>query len=238
MTQTEMRAKADEYLLHVYNRFPVVFEHGKGMYLYDTDGKAYLDFASGIGVMAFGYGDEEFSEAIKRQVDSLLHTSNLFYHVPLADAAEAVCEVTGMDKVFFTNSGAEAIEGALKAAKKYDYLRGNKTGGEIIAMGRSFHGRTMGALSVTGNDHYREPFYPLVDGIRFAEFNDIESVKALVNDRTIAIITEPVQGEGGVSPATEEFLSGTSKEMQDFWKRFVEIKKTHSQLNQVYIDQI
>ncbi len=208
MTQNEMMEKADECLLHVYNRFPVVFEHGKGMELYDTDGKAYLDFASGIGVMAFGYGDGEFSDAVKKQVDALLHTSNLFYHTNLGDAARAVCEASGMDRVFFTNSGAEAIEGALKTAKKYGFLRDGHAGHEIIAMGHSFHGRTMGALSVTGTAHYREPFYPLVDGVKFAEFNDLLSVKQLVNDRTIAVITEPLQGEGGIHPATEEFLSG------------------------------
>ncbi len=208
MTQTEIMESADECLLHVYNRFPVVFERGKGMELFDTDGKAYLDFASGIGVMALGYGDEEFSAAIKDQVDRLLHTSNLYYHTNLGDAARAVCEASGMDKAFFTNSGAEAIEGALKTAKKYGFLRDGHAGHEIIAMGHSFHGRTMGALSVTGTAHYREPFYPLVDGVRFAEFNDLDSVRALVNEKTIAIITEPLQGEGGIHPATAEFLNG------------------------------
>lgn len=208
MTQQEIMQNADQHLLHVYNRFPVVFERGEGVYLYDTDGKAYLDFGSGIGVMAFGYADKDFSDAIKTQIDTLLHTSNLYYHKPLLNAARLVCEATGMDRAFFTNSGAEAIEGALKTAKKYGYLRDGFAGHEIIAMEHSFHGRTMGALSVTGNAHYREPFYPLVGGVRFAKFNDLDSVKELLTDKTIAIITEPIQGEGGVCPAASKFLKG------------------------------
>ena len=208
MNQQELMDEADQYLFHVYNRFPVVFDHGEGMYLYDVSGKAYLDFAAGIGVSAFGYGDAEYEEALKAQVDKLLHVSNLYYHTELADAAKAVCEVTEMDKVFFTNSGAEAIEGALKTAKKFGYLRDGHSGHEIIAMEHSFHGRTVGALSVTGTEHYREPFYPLMDGVKYAAFNDIESVKRQISGKTIAILVEPVQGEGGITPATEEFLSG------------------------------
>ena len=208
MNQQELMDEADQYLFHVYNRLPVVFDHGEGMYLYDVSGKAYLDFAAGIGVSAFGYGDAEYEEALKAQMDKLLHVSNLYYHTGLADAAKAVCEVTEMDKVFFTNSGAEAIEGALKTAKKFGYLRDGHSGHEIIAMEHSFHGRTVGALSVTGTEHYREPFYPLMDGVKYAAFNDIESVKRQISGKTIAILVEPVQGEGGITPATEEFLSG------------------------------
>lgn len=208
MTQQELIEKADKNLFHVYNRFPVVFDHGKGVYLYDTDDKKYLDFASGIGVMAFGYGDKEYSDALKRQIDAILHTSNLFYHKPLITAAEKVIEVSGMDKVFFTNSGAEAIEGALKTAKKYKYVRNGSGKYEVIAMNHSFHGRTVGALSVTGTEHYREPFYPLMDGARFADFNDLDSVKAQVDDNTCAIILETIQGEGGIFPADESFLKG------------------------------
>ena len=198
----------EEHLLHVYNRFPVVFDHGEGMHLFDTEGKSYLDFGSGIGVMAFGYGHPDFVKAIHAQTDKLLHTSNLFYHSSLAGAAEAVCRASGMDKVFFTNSGAEAIEGAIKAAKKYAYEKTKKADKRVIAFNHSFHGRTVGALSVTGNDHYREPFYPLMDGVDFADYNDIESVKNLIGEDTCAIIVEPVQGEGGIIPATEEFLRG------------------------------
>ncbi len=197
----------EEGLLHVYNRFPVVFDHGEGMRLYDTDGKAYLDFASGIGVMAFGYGHPEYTKALHEQVDKLLHTSNLYYTEPLMKAAAAVRRASGMDKVFFTNSGAEAIEGALKAAKKYAYKKTGSAGKKVIAFNHSFHGRTVGALSVTGTDHYREPFYPLMDGVSFGTFNDIESVKKLVDADTCAIIVEPVQGEGGIVPATKEFLT-------------------------------
>ena len=200
--------ESEKHLLHVYNRFPVVFDHGEGMYLYDVCGKAYLDFAAGIGVSAFGYGDGEYEEALCTQVKKLMHVSNLYYHTGLSEAAEAVCRVSGMDKVFFTNSGAEAIEGALKTAKKYGYVRDGHAGHEIIAMNHSFHGRTVGALSVTGNEHYREPFAPLMGGVRFADFNDLSSVESQINDKTIAIILEPVQGEGGITPATEEFLSG------------------------------
>lgn len=203
--------EAEKYLFHVYNRFPVVFERGEGVRLYDTDGKEYLDFGSGIGVMALGYGDEEYKQILKDQIDRILHTSNLFYHPPLVAAAKAMVKVSGMDRVFFTNSGAEAVEGALKTAKKYAYLRDGVSGHEIIAMGHSFHGRTVGSLSVTGSEHYREPFLPLMDGVRFAEFNNIDSVKEQLSDQTCAIILEPVQGEGGLYPAEESFLKEIRK---------------------------
>ena len=206
MSMQNIMDTADSYLLHVYNRFPVVFDHGKDMYLYDTDNKEYLDFASGIGVMVFGYGNKEFAYALENQIRKLLHTSNLYYHEPLLTAAHAVCKVTQMDKVFFTNSGAEAIEGAVKTAKKYAYMRDKKAGHEVIAFSHSFHGRTVGALSVTGNDHYREPFYPLMDGVLFAEYNNYESVESLVSEKTCAILMETVQGEGGIYPADEEFI--------------------------------
>ena len=199
---------AEESLLHVYNRFPLVLDHGDGMYLYDTDGKKYLDFAAGIAVMAFGYNNQEYNDALKAQIDKLLHTSNLYYSVPTATAAQALKQVSGMDRIFFTNSGAEAIEGALKATKKYAYTRDGHGGHEIIAMNHSFHGRTIGALSVNGNAHYREPFEPLMPGVRYADFNDLESVKAQITDKTCAIIFETIQGEGGIYPATEEFMEG------------------------------
>ena len=208
MNKQEYMEKADKYLLHVYQRFPVVFERGEGMYLYDTDGKEYLDFGSGIGVMALGYGDEEYTRALKEQAQLLTHTSNLFYHPALIAAAEAMTRVSGMGKVFFTNSGAEAVEGAINAAKKYAYLRDGHAGHEIIAMGHSFHGRTVGSLSVTGNAHYQEPFYPLMEGVRFAEFNDLESVRAQISEKTCAVILETVQGEGGLYPSDPAFLKG------------------------------
>lgn len=199
---------AENALLHTYNRFSLVLDHGDGMYLYDTDGKAYLDFAAGIAVSAFGYNNKEYNEALKAQVDKLLHTSNLYYNVPTMNAAERLLKASQMDRVFFTNSGTEAIEGAIKAAKKYAYTRDGHAGHEIIAMQHSFHGRSIGALSVTGNAHYQEPFGPLLPGIKFAEFNNLDSVKALINERTCAIIFETVQGEGGIYPATQEFMEG------------------------------
>lgn len=199
---------AEQELLHTYNRFPVVLDHGKGVYLYDTDGKEYLDFAAGIAVCALGYGNEEYGSALKNQVDQLLHTSNLYYNTPVIEAAGKALKASGMDRIFFTNSGTEAIEGAIKAAKKYAFTRDGHAGHEVIAMEHSFHGRSIGALSVTGNAHYQEPFEPLMPGIKFAKFNDLDSVKALVTDKTCAIIMETVQGEGGIYPAEPAFIEG------------------------------
>lgn len=203
--------EAEQDLLHTYNRYGVVFEKGKDVYLFDTEGKKYLDFAAGIAVCALGYDNEEYSEALKSQVDDLIHTSNLFYNVPIIKAAERVKKISGMDRVFFTNSGTEAIEGAIKAAKKYAYTRDGHAGHEIIAMNHSFHGRSIGALSVTGNRHYQEPFEPLLPGVCFADFNDLSSVKTLVTEKTCAILLETVQGEGGIYPASPEFLEGVAK---------------------------
>ncbi len=202
---------AEESLLHTYNRFPFVIDHGKGVYLYDTDGKEYLDFAAGIAVQALGYGNEKYNEALKKQIDKVLHTSNLYYNVPVAEAAGKVLKAAQMDRIFFTNSGTEAIEGALKAAKKYAYTRDGFAGHEIIAMNHSFHGRSIGALSVTGTAHYREPFEPLMGGVRFADFNHLESVKAQITDKTCAIIMETIQGEGGIYPAEPDFLKAIRK---------------------------
>lgn len=207
-TKEEQIRLAEDALLHVYNRFSLVLDHGDGVYLYDTDGKKYLDFAAGIAVMAFGYNNQEYNDALKEQIDKILHTSNLYYNVPTAAAAKALKAASGMDRVFFTNSGAEAIEGALKAAKKYAFAKDGHGGHEIIAMNHSFHGRTIGALSVTGNAHYRKPFEPLMPGVAYADFNDFESVKAQVTDKTCAIIMETIQGEGGIYPAAKEFLEG------------------------------
>ena len=196
----------EKNVLHTYNRFPVVFEKGRGVWLTDVDQKRYLDFGAGIAVFALGYGNREYTEALKDQIDKLIHTSNLFYNIPMAEAAEKLTAKSGMDKVFFTNSGAEAVEGAIKAARKYAYLKDGRSDHEIIAMNGSFHGRSVGALSVTGNPHYQEAFKPLMGGVKFADFNDFESVKSQVTDRTCAVILETVQGEGGIFPAGEEFL--------------------------------
>ena len=210
MADKEMMERAEHVLYKTYNRFPVVFDHGKGVRLYDTEGQEYLDFGAGIAVMGLGYGDEEYTQAVKEQLDKLTHISNLFYNAPSVRAGEKLLAASGMDKVFFTNSGTEAVEGALKIARRYYYNKthGNAPAGEIIAINRSFHGRSLGALSVTGNAHYREPFAPLIPGIRFADFNDLDSVKARINENTCAVIMEPIQGEGGVYPATEEFIKG------------------------------
>ncbi len=208
MGKEQYMDRAEHALYKIYNRFPVVFDRGEGVYLYDTDGTEYLDFGAGIAVMALGYGCREFQEAVKDQVDKLCHTSNLFYNAPSIGAAEKLLKVSGMDKVFFTNSGTEAVEGALKVAKRHAFNKGMGQDYEIIAMKHSFHGRSLGSLSVTGNDHYQEPFAPLIPGIRFAEFNNLDSVKALFSEKTCGVIMETIQGEGGIYPASEEFLKG------------------------------
>ncbi len=211
MTTKEYIQEAEENLLHTYNRYSIVLEKGDGVYLYDTDGNRYLDFAAGIAVFAFGYNNKSYNDALKAQIDKLIHTSNLYYNIPAADAAKKLTGLSGLDRVFFTNSGTEAIEGAIKTARKYAYNKDGSTDHEIIAMEHSFHGRSMGALSVTGNAKYREAFQPLIGGVKFAEFNDLESVKSLVTDKTCAIILEPVQGEGGIYPASREFITGIRK---------------------------
>ena len=200
--------KAEENILHTYNRYQVVLDRGEGVRLYDVNGKEYLDFAAGIGVQSLGYGNPEYVEALQAQAARLTHISNLYYSVPMMEAAEKVRKASGMEKVFFTNSGTEAIEGALKVARKYSYTKYGPDRYEIIAMNHSFHGRSMGALAVTGKQQYRTPFEPLISGVRFAEYNDLESVKAQVTDKTCAVIFETVQGEGGIYTATEEFLRG------------------------------
>ncbi len=206
MNMQEYIAEAEEALLHTYNRYQLVLDKGDGVYLYDAEGKKYLDFCAGIAVFALGYNNKEYNDTLKAQIDKLIHTSNYYYNIPAIEAAKKIKQASGMDRVFFTNSGAEAVEGALKAARKYAYLKDGSTDHEIIAMNHSFHGRTMGALAVTGTPKYREAFEPLIGNIKFADYNDIESVKAQLTDKTCAIILETVQGEGGLVPATEEFL--------------------------------
>ncbi len=206
MTMKQYIDEAEAALLHTYNRFQIVLDKGEGVYLYDIEGKKYLDFCAGIAVFALGYGNEAYNNALKDQIDKVIHTSNYYYNVPAIEAAKKLKKASGMDCVFFTNSGAESVEGALKAARKYAYLKDGRTDHEIIALNHSFHGRTFGALSVTGNPHYREAFEPMIGNIRFADMNDFESVLAQVNDRTCAIILETVQGEGGIYPAEAQFL--------------------------------
>ncbi|SHJ85370.1 aspartate aminotransferase family protein [Hespellia stercorisuis] len=200
----------DQVLVHTYNRFPVIFDHGDGVHLYDEDGKEYLDFAAGIAVSSLGYGNPEIAETMKNQIDKLCHISNLYYTKPILNAATRLKAASQMDRVFFTNSGTEAIEGALKSARKYAYSKNNGRF-EFIAMEHSFHGRSMGALSVTGTEKYRTPFEPLVGGVKFAKYNNLESVKALITDKTCAVIMETLQGEGGIYPAEKEFLQGVKQ---------------------------
>lgn len=211
MCSKEYIERGENAVLHTYNRFPVVLERGEGVRLYDLEGKEYLDFGAGIAVFSLGYGNQEYNQALKDQIDKLLHTSNLYYHVPMAEAAEKLLKASGLSRVFFTNSGTEAVEGAIKAARKYAWLKDGNTDHEIIAMKHSFHGRSMGALSVTGNSHYQEPFKPLIGGIKFADFNDLDSVKQQITEKTCGIILETVQGEGGIYPAEPAFLKGLRK---------------------------
>lgn len=207
--------EAEKVLIHAYNRFPIVFEKGNGVNLYDVNGKEYLDFAAGIAVFAFGYGNKEYNDALKEQIDKIIHTSNLYYNVPAIEAAKKIVDATGLDRVFFTNSGTESIEGAIKLARKYYYVNKNANDSEIIAMENSFHGRSLGALAVTGQPKYQEAFKPLMSGVKYAKFNDLNSVKELVNSKTCAIIMETVQGEGGLYPADKEFIQGIRKICDD-----------------------
>lgn len=211
MTKQEFIDKAEQLLMHTYTRYQIVFDRGDGVYLYDTDGKKYLDFAAGIAVFALGYNNKEYNDALKGQIDKILHTSNLYYNEPAISAANKLVMASGMDRVFFTNSGTEAIEGAVKLARKYFFKKYNVADSQVISMNNSFHGRSMGALSITGQPKYREAFEPLIGGVEFADFNDLESVKNIINKKTCAIILEPVQGEGGLYPADPEFLSGLRK---------------------------
>lgn len=200
--------ESDQVLIHSYNRYPVVLDHGEGVYLYDMSGKKYLDFGGGIAVCALGYSSDSFKEALKEQIDKGIHFSNYFYSEPLVKAARGLAEATGMEQVFMANSGTEANEGALKLARKYAILRGHEERHGIVSMNKAFHGRSMGALSVTGTAKYREAFEPMLPGVAFADYNDLDSVKDAVTDQTYAIIVEAVQGEGGIYPAEKSFLQG------------------------------
>ena len=208
MDKINYMEQAENNLLHTYKRYEIILDKGDGVYLYDTEGKKYLDFAAGIAVFALGYNNKEYNDALKSQLDKLIHTTNLYYNMSAIEAANKLTKAAGLERVFFTNSGTEAIEGALKLAKKYAYNRDGSTDHEIISMNNSFHGRSLGALSVTGNNEYQKAFKPLIEGIKFADFNNLESVKNQITQKTCAIIIEPVQGEGGIYPATHEFLHG------------------------------
>lgn len=198
--------KTKHYVLNTYARAPFVLERGAGMYLYDSDGKRYLDFASGISVNALGHADPEVAEAVSAQIRTLSHVCNLFHTAPQAELAEQLCATSFADKVYFANSGAEAIEAAIKFARKYalhSYGPG-KTG--IVAFTGAFHGRTAGALALTPREKYQGPFRPLLPDVSYAPFNDCLAAEKLIGPQTCAVFVEPVQGEGGIHPATPEFL--------------------------------
>ena len=204
-TQQEYIDQGEQYILKTYNRFPVVLEKGEGVYLYDADQKKYLDFGAGIAVFALGYGNEAYNQALKDQIDKLIHTSNLYYNIPAVEAAKKIVDASGLKKVFFTNSGTEAIEGALKVARKYAYNKDDSKDYEFIAMNHSFHGRSQGALSVTGNSHYQDGFVPKEFRAVFAEFNNLEDVVSKITDKTCGIICEVVQGEGAGADSTNDY---------------------------------
>lgn len=189
-----------QHILQVYRRTPVVFERGQGAHLFTGDGRRYLDFISGVGVASLGHAHAGLADAIAAQAQTLLHTSNLFFHPLQAEVATALAARTGLDRAFFCNSGAEAVEACLKFARRYWHTKGATHRTKYVAFTHSFHGRTMGALSVTWDEHYRGPFQPLVPNVVFADPADIAGFDALVDETTAAIIVEPIQGEGGVRP--------------------------------------
>ena len=195
-------------LMHAYGRFDVTFDHGEGVHLYDVNHKEYLDFFSGIGVNSLGYNYPEYVASMEKQMHRLMHISNYFNTVETIEAANCIKKATKLDKVFFTNSGAESTEGALKLARKYYYLKHGKADSEVISFHHSFHGRTTGSVKLTGNPNYQKAFGPLIEEVQYATLNDLDSVKILINDKTAAIIVEPVQGEGGVHVCTKDFLQG------------------------------
>lgn len=207
----DLYTRGENAFLKAYGRYDVILEKGEGVYLYDTNGKKYLDFYSGIGVNSFGHNYRPYVEALQKQIETLTHVSNYFYTSQAIEAAEKVKAATKLSGVFFANSGAEAVEGALKLARKYYYLKHGKADSEIISFQHSFHGRTTGAVKLTGNPHYQEAFGPLIEGVHYATLNDLSSVEQLINEKTSAIIVEPLQGEGGLYPCHQDFMQGLRK---------------------------
>lgn len=209
MTQETMELIQQEHdnIVQVYVRPDFVLERGEGVILYDTEGKAYTDWVAGIAVNALGYGDKELMDVVTSQFSTgLVHVSNLYHTKPQIELAKLLCEKSFADKVFFSNSGAEANEGAIKFARKVAYSKGKTNKTEVVCFTHAFHGRTMGALAVTPKEKYQQAFKPMVPGAVVAEFNDIDSAKAAINDNTVAVIVEPVQGEGGIHVASDAFL--------------------------------
>jgi len=200
-----------KYLMNTYNYFPIVIDRGEGCYLWDADGKKYLDFVAGIAVNSLGYANKDYIANLTAQLNKFSHCSNLYYNAPQIELAKTLVTHSCFDKVFFCNSGAEAVEAALKLARKYGKKAHSDECYEIISMKNSFHGRTFGAISATGQEKYQKGLKPLLQGIKFAEFNNIDSVKELISDKTCAVIVEPIQGEGGIKPANKEFLQELRK---------------------------
>ena len=208
MNKEEIIQGEKQYLVHTYNRPEVVFEKGEGVYLYDTDGNKYLDFVAGIAVNALGHSDAEWTAAVRAQAGQLTHISNLYHTAAHVQLAKRLVENSFADRVFFSNSGSEANETAVKFARKWASKNGQGPKYKLVAFSHAFHGRTIGALSLTHKQKYREPFEPLLSGVTFVEFNDLAAAKEAITDEVCAVIIEPVQGEGGIHPATPEFLQG------------------------------
>lgn len=209
-TASEVMALERAHVLQTYRRAPIVFERGEGVRMYDTTGRAYLDFISGIGVASLGHAHPRLQQALAAQAGQLIHTSNLYYHPLQPEVAAALAKLSGLPRAFFCNSGTEAVEASLKFARRYWHTKGAPRH-EVVAFERGFHGRTIGALSVTWDEHYRTPFQPLLEGVTFVSNSDPAAVAAAVTDRTAAVIVEPLQGEGGVRPLAPEVAAAIAK---------------------------
>jgi acetylornithine/N-succinyldiaminopimelate aminotransferase len=207
----DVKALESKYVVQTYNRTPIVLVRGKGVRVFDEDGREYLDLLAGIGVGALGHGHEGLARAIAEQAREMIHCSNLFFHPLQGQVAERLAKLSGLSRAFFCNSGAEAVEACLKFARRYWHTKGDANRTDILAMEGDFHGRTYGALSVTWNEHHRAPFAPLLPNIRFVPVNDPAALRAAVSEKTAAIILEPIQGEGGVRPLTQEFANAVNE---------------------------
>jgi acetylornithine/N-succinyldiaminopimelate aminotransferase len=211
ITTQQVQELESRHVLQTYKRQPIVLVRGEGRHLYDIEGRAYLDFLSGIGVVVLGHSDAGLADVLADQARTLVHTSNLYYHPLQGQLAAKLAALSGLERAFFCNSGAEAVEACLKFARRFWYSQGSTTRTHFVALHHGFSGRTMGALSVTANPHYREPFEPLIPGVTFVEPGDIAALEAAVTDRTAAVIGEPIQGEGGVRPLSTEFAAAITR---------------------------
>lgn len=209
----------NKYVMNTYKRYPISFEHGEGAYLFDDKGNKYLDFVSGIAVNALGYKNKNFIDSITKQLNKINHSSNLFYVEPQGVLAKKISEISGLDKLFFCNSGAEANEASIKLARKYALL--NKKGNKIVAMKNSFHGRTLGSLTLTGQEKYRNKFLPLVPNVEYIEFNDINALENIMDNDVCAVITECIQGEGGIIQMDKEFYDAIRKSCNQYNALFI-----------------